>query len=152
MRHPRTGDTVHVHFIARLDDGTIIEDSEADTPVVAVLGEGRINPAFDEALRDMNTGESRIITLPPEKAYGRYNKRLVFKLKRKKLDLKGDPKEGDFVKISLPDGKKALVTVRAIDEKKVTIDANHPHAGETIHYTLTLDWIVPAPEQEEPKP
>lgn len=150
MRDPRTGDTVHVHFIARLDDGTAIEASDADAPVVAVLGAGTINPAFDEALREMEEGESRVITLPPEKAYGKYNKRLVFRLKRKKLDLIGEPKEGDLVRMGLPDGKRALVTVLAIDEKKVTIDANHPHAGETIHYTLTLDRIVPAPDPEEP--
>ncbi|MCQ1539551.1 peptidylprolyl isomerase [Methanocalculus taiwanensis] len=152
MNNPGTGDTVHVHFIAQLDDGTVIEESDADAPVVAVLGAGTMNPAFDEALREMGKGESRTITLPPEKAYGKYNKRLVFKLKRTKLDLIGDPNEGDFVRVSLPGGKKALVTVLAIDEKNVTIDANHPHAGETIHYTLTLDRIVPAPDPMEPNP
>ncbi len=152
MRHPRTGDTAFVHFIARLDDGTVIEESEADKPVEALLGAGTINPAFDEALREMAEGESRIITLPPEKAYGKYNKRLVFRLKRKKLDLKGDPHEGDLVRVGLPGGKNALVSILAIDEKKITIDANHPRAGETIHYTLTLDRIVPAPDPQEPTP
>lgn len=152
MNNPGTGDTVFVHFIARRDDGTVIEESEADHPVEAVLGTGTINFAFDEALREMEEGETRTITLPPEKAYGKYNKRLVFRLKRKKLDLKDEPQEGDIVKLGLPGKKKALVTVLAIDEKKVTIDANHPHAGETIHYTLTLDRIVFAQEQEEPKP
>ncbi len=152
MRYPETGDTVFVHFIARLDDGTVVEESEVDQPVEAVLGAGAINPAFDEVLREMEEGESQTITLPPEKAYGRYNKRLVFRLKRKKLDLRGDPHEGDLVRVSLPGGKNALVTIRAIDETKVTIDANHPHAGETIHYTLTLDRIVFAEEQEEPEP
>jgi len=152
MRHPKTGDTVFVHFVARLDEGTVIEESETDRPVEAVLGAGSINPSFDEALRQMEEGESQTIILPPEKAYGRYNKRLVFRLKRKKLELIGEPKEGDFVKVGLPGGKNALVTILAIDEKKVTIDANHPHAGETIHYTLTLERIVFAQEQEEPKP
>ncbi len=150
MRHPETGDTVFVHFIARLDDGTAIEESEADKPVEAVLGAGTMNPAFDETIREMGEGESQTITLPPESAYGKYNKRLVFKLKRKKLDLIGEPKEGDFVKVGLPGGKKALVSILAIDEKKITIDANHPHAGETIHYTLTLDRIIPAPDSMEP--
>lgn len=152
MKHPETGDTVFVHFIARLDDGTVIEESETDRPVEAVLGAGTINPAFDEVLREMKTGESQTIALPPEKAYGKYNKRLVFRLKRKKLDLRGDPHEGDLVRVSLPGGKNALVTIRAIDEKKVTIDANHPHAGETIHYTLTLERIIFAEEPGEPEP
>lgn len=152
MKHPETGDTVFVHFIARLDDDTVIEESETDRPVEAVLGAGTINPSFDEALREMEEGESKTITLPPEKAYGRYNKRLVFRLKRKKLDLRGNPHEGDLVRVGLPGGKNALVTIRAIDETKVTIDANHPHAGETIHYTLTLDRIVFAEEPGEPEP
>ena len=148
MQHPQSGDTVFVHFTARLDDGTIIEASEDDSPVEAVLGAGTINPAFDEALREMVVGESRVITLPPEKAYGKYNKRLVFRLKRKRLEFKGNPKPGDLVRVGLPDGKKAVVTVEAIDPKYLTVDANHPHAGETIHYTLTLRSVIPAEHEE----
>jgi len=150
MQHPQSGDTVFVQFTARLDDGTIIEASEDESPVEAVLGAGAINPAFDEALREMVVGESRVITLPPEKAYGKYNKRLVFRLKRKRLEFKGDPKPGDLVRVGLPDGKKAVVTVEAIDPKYLTVDANHPHAGETIHYTLTLQSFIPG-EFEESK-
>jgi len=143
MQHPQSGDTVFVHFTARLDDGTIIEASEDDSPVEAVLGAGTINPAFDEALREMVVGESRVITPPPK-----YNKRLVFRLKRKRLEFKGDPKPGDLVRVGLPDGEKAVVTVEAIDPKYLTVDANHPHAGETIHYTLTLRSVIPAEHEE----
>ncbi|MCP1661432.1 MAG: peptidylprolyl isomerase [Methanocalculus sp. MSAO_Arc1] len=149
MRTPHAGDTVSVHFTARLADGTVIEASEPEAPVEAVLGAGTINPAFDEALREMSEGEKREIILPPDQAYGKYNKRLVFRLKRKKLNLKGDPVEGSLVKMKLPDGKERYVTILALDEKKVTIDANHPHAGETIHYTLVLEQIMPGPASRE---
>ncbi|RQD82276.1 MAG: peptidylprolyl isomerase [Methanocalculus sp. MSAO_Arc2] len=146
MTLPQSGDTVYVHFTARLDDGIVIEESEDGAPFEAVLGAGTINPAFDEALRTLTEGESTTITLPPEKAYGKYNTRLVFKLKRKRLDLKGDIQEGSLVRVTLPEGKKAYVSILSIDEKKVVVDANHPHAGETIHYTLTLERIEPASE------
>ena len=46
------------------------------------------------------------------------------------------------MRVGLPDGKKALVTVKSIDAKNITIDTNHPHAGETIHYTLTLLRVI----------
>jgi FKBP-type peptidyl-prolyl cis-trans isomerase 2 len=146
MRYPGPGDRVFVNFIARLDDGTTIEESAEDAPVEAVIGAGTINPAFDEALRGMAEGESRTVTLPPEKAYGKYNKRLVFRIRRKKLDIKCDPEPGDLVRVGLPDGRKAPVTVISIDAKNVTVDANHPHAGETIHYTLTLVRMIPDTE------
>ncbi|MBR1369059.1 hypothetical protein RJ53_05910 [Methanocalculus chunghsingensis] len=149
MQYPQSGDTIFVHFTARLDDGTIIEASEDGSPIEAVLGAGTINPAFDEALREMAEGESRVITLPPEKAYGKYNKRLIFRLKRKRLEFKDDPKPGDLVRVGLPDGKKAVVTVEAIDPKYLTVDANHPHAGETIHYTLTLRSFIPGEFEEK---
>lgn len=108
MTLPQSGDTVYVHFTARLDDGIVIEESEDGAPFEAVLGAGTINPAFDEALRTLTEGESTTITLPPEKAYGKYNTRLVFKLKRKRLDLKGNIQEGSLVRVTLLRGRKPM--------------------------------------------
>ncbi|MCK9308285.1 MAG: hypothetical protein M0P17_12245 [Methanoculleus sp.] len=82
------------------------------------------------------------MVLPPEKAYGKYRSRLVVTIKRKKLTLDHEPVPGEFVRVEVM-GKPCLVTVIDVTEKSVTVDANHPLAGETIAYAITIVAILP---------
>ncbi|HNV39683.1 MAG TPA: peptidylprolyl isomerase, partial [Methanoculleus sp.] len=77
-----------------------------------------------------------------EKAYGKYRSRLVITMKRKRLNLDHEPVPGEFLKVEVM-GKPCLVTVTDVTEKSVTIDANHPLAGETITYAITVAAILP---------
>jgi hypothetical protein len=97
-----------------------------------------INPAFEEALIGMAPGETRTIVLPAEKAYGPYRKKLVFRLKRRDLNLPEEPVPGGTARISLKNGRSSLVTVLKADAKTVTVDANHPLAGKDLTFSITL--------------
>ncbi len=132
------GNRVTVHFESRRPDGTIGETSYDDEPVVTVLGAGTINPAFDAALHGMRIGEKKTITLSAKQAYGEYKKRLIFKLKRKKLNLVDEPEEDQIVRITLPNGNRTLVTVLSVTKTTIVVDANHPLAGEDLTYQLEV--------------
>lgn len=135
------GDLVTIHFESRRPDGTIAETTYDDKPITAVLGAGTINPAFDTALRGMRVGETTTVSLPAKQAYGEYKKRLIFKLKRKSLNLLDEPTEDQIVRITLPNGKKTLVTVLSVTKTTLVVDANHPLAGEDLTYRLELVGI-----------
>ena len=136
------GDTLLLHFTSTRPDGEIFEDTRTGEPVQVTLGMNQINPLFEEALIGKEPGETVTVVLPPEKAYGKYRSRLVVTIKRKKLTLDHEPVPGEFVRVEVM-GKPCLVTVIDVTEKSVTVDANHPLAGETIAYAITIVAILP---------
>lgn len=139
MEQAAPGDTVRVTYTGTKEDGTVFDRSEE--PQEIVIGEGSINPAFEEALVGMAPGETKTVFLPAEKAYGPCRKRLVFKLKRKKLTVPRELIPGGIARISLAKGKSSLVTIKDVTEKWVTVDANHPLAGHDLTFALTLVGI-----------
>ncbi len=136
------GDTLLLHFTSTRPDGEIFEDTRTGEPVRVTLGEKQINPLFEEALIGKEPGETATVVLPPEKAYGKYHRKLVVTIKRKKLTLDHEPVPGEFLRVEVM-GKPCRVTVLDLDEKSVTVDANHPLAGETITYAITVAAILP---------
>ncbi|NLB01688.1 MAG: peptidylprolyl isomerase [Methanomicrobiales archaeon] len=136
------GDTLLLHFTSTRPDGEVFEDTRSGEPVRITLGAKQINPLFEEALMGREPGETVTVVLPPEKAYGKFRRKLVVTVKRTKLTLDHEPVPGEFLKLEVM-GKPCQVTVLDVDEKTVTVDANHPLAGETITYTITIEAILP---------
>lgn len=133
--------TLLLHFTSRRPDGEIFEDTRSGQPVQVTLGKKQINPAFEDALIGKTEGETITVTLPPEKAYGKYRKRLVVTLKRHKLHLEHEPVPGEIIRVEVLK-KPCLVTVTGVTSTSITVDANHPLAGETITYTITIEKIL----------
>lgn len=136
------GDTLLLHFTSTRPDGEVFEDTRSGEPVRVTLGANRINPLFEEALIGREPGETVTVVLPPEKAYGKFRRKLVVTVKRTKLNLDHEPAPGEFVRVEVM-GKPCQVTVLDVDDKRITVDANHPLAGETITYAITVVEILP---------
>lgn len=141
----RHGDTVLVHFTTADMDGNILESSRPGNPQTVVLGEGTINPLFEEALIGCSPGDVRTVQLSANKAYGKYRKQLIFTLKKRSLSLSEEPVPGQIVVISLPSGQKTHAVVREVKATKIVVDANHPYAGKDLIYTLELVNIQSTP-------
>lgn len=136
-----SGDTLQLHFISKRPDGEIFENTHTNEPVTVIIGKKQINPAFEEALLGKTEGETVTVVLPPEKAYGKYLKRLVIPINRKKLRLEHEPKPGEIITVEVFD-RPCKVTVVGVTETKITVDANHPLAGETLTYEITIEKIM----------
>ncbi|WP_421908449.1 FKBP-type peptidyl-prolyl cis-trans isomerase [Methanolacinia petrolearia] len=136
------GDTVKVRFSSRTSEGIPFESPEEGETETVTIGEGKINPEFEDALTGMSPGEKKTVELPCEKAYGKCRKTLILRLKRKKLDLAEEPEPGKYLKISL-DGKEAgFVKVLKVAGSYIVVDANHPMAGEDMIYELEIIDII----------
>nr|WP_201030053.1 FKBP-type peptidyl-prolyl cis-trans isomerase [Kosmotoga sp. DU53] len=70
MPEAKKGDTVKVHYTGRFEDGEIFDSSTGKEPLEFTIGKGEVIPGFEEAIIGMNTGESKTVKIPPEKAYG----------------------------------------------------------------------------------
>ena len=142
MNPVEEGDTILVLFSSRTSKGVPFESQEDSGPETVTVGQGKINPEFEKAIIGMMPGEKKTVELACEKAYGKYRKSLVLRLKKKRLNLTGEPQQGEYLKIS-PEGKEAgFVKVLKVTNTSIVVDANHPMAGEDMIYELELVDII----------
>ena len=134
----REGKTVKVHYTGRLDDGTIFDSSAGHDPIQLRIGERKTIRGFEEALEGMRPGETRVIKVPAEKAYGRHKKSMVIELNLEQLSPDLDPELGDIIEIKLSSGKAAHFVVTDVTSSKVTLDANHPLAGKDLTFEIEV--------------
>lgn len=143
MRQAKHGDTVRVHYRAKLHNGSIFDETFDRGPLRFTIGEGQLIPGFEEAIVGMTPGESKSTELPAEKAFGPYQDDMVVVVPKNRFeDLEADPAVGERLPIPQPDGPPIEVTVTEITESTVTVDANHPLAGENLSFDIELVDIV----------
>ncbi|MBT4739873.1 MAG: peptidylprolyl isomerase [Rhodospirillaceae bacterium] len=142
MSTAKDGDSVTFHYTGTLSDGTQFDSSIGSDPMGATLGEGRLIPGFEAALVGMAIGESQTFTVPADEAYGERNQDMV-----QTLELESFPDGGASIEIgqtyemTTHTGQPLPMTVMAIEENEVIVDANHPLAGQDLTFDLELVGI-----------
>ena len=143
MRQAKQGDTVRVHYRGKLKDGSEFDASFDREPLQFTIGGGQVIPGFEEAVVGMNPGDSKTTELPAEKAFGRYLEDMVVVVAKSQFaDWDLEPTVGEQLPIPQPDGSSVDVTVTEVTESEVTVDANHPLAGEDLTFDIELIDIV----------
>ena len=140
----KTGDTVRVNYRGTLSDGTEFDSSEGREPLEFEVGSGQVIPGFDEAVIDLEPGDKVTVTIPAAAAYGEHDDE---GLQQFPLDaFPSAPEVGWAVELSGPEGQRVPATVAEVGEENVTLDFNHPLAGEDLTFEIELVEIVAAPE------
>ena len=138
----KSGDNVKVHYTGKLDNGEIFDTSHGGEPFNFTVGAGEVIPGFDQALLGMSVGESKEIVVPPDQAYGERIDQLVQTINLDQFHLGGvEPAVGMAIEMQTPQGTIPLV-ITELTATAVTLDANHPLAGENLHFDLTLVEIA----------
>jgi len=152
MSQAKTGDKVKLNFIGKLEDGTIFDssddclDDECDCqegPMEFTIGGGETFPALEEEVIGMRVGESRIVQIEAIDGYGEHNEEMVVEVDRSLLPEDLVPEEGQVLEMTDESGEAFPVWITAVDEKTVTLDANHPLAGKDLTFELELLEILP---------
>lgn len=117
----------------------LIERAPAEHPLVYCHGEGMMLPAFEAALAGKNEGDAFDFTIPCDQAYGEYDEDGVMELDKKMFCIDGEfdaerVKVGAVIPMNTSDGQIINAQVAEITADKVTIDLNHPFAGEDLHF------------------
>jgi len=138
MSTATTGNTVKVHYTGVLDDGTQFDSSFGRDPLEFTLGEGSVIPGFEEAVLGMAVGESKSVTIPAHEAYGERQEELLHSFPREQIPDEIDLVEGLSLQAQGPDGQIVQFVVAGFDDEMVTLDANHPLAGQTLTFVIEL--------------
>lgn len=138
MTQAQNGDTVKVHYTGKLTDGIIFDSSIGSDPLEFCLGEGHVIAGFEQAIMGMSAGESKTVTIPSHEAYGEYYPELAMVVSRQQLPPDFDLEIGQELEISQPDGQIIPVVVTELSESNITLDANHPLAGQDLVFELEL--------------
>ena len=141
-RQAANGDTVRVHYTGTLADGTEFDSSVGRDPIELTLGGGMVIPGFENALLGMTPGDNKSVTLEPVDAYGPHDARLVQEVERERIPEEIDLQLGTGLQTSDSSGNTIRLTVVALDDHKVTVDANHPLAGKALTFDLELVEFV----------
>jgi peptidylprolyl isomerase len=145
-------DTVKVHYIGKLTDGTVFDKSPEDRPLLFILGREEVIEGFDEAVTGMYQGEEKTVIIEPEKAYGLSNPDLIQQVDRKDLPPDLELQEGSQLEVTRQDGSKLLLMVGGLTDESVTLDANHPLAGKTLTFEIKLLEVRKEPPKTVPVP
>ena len=144
MNQAKNGDNVKVHYTGKLEDGTVFDSSEKRDPLAFKIGDGQIIPGFEQAVVGMKPGESKVVEVPQDKAYGPYRDEMILVVDLKQVPPNIKLEVGQKLQIPQADGRKILVTVSDISEKDVKLDANHPLAGKDLTFEVHLVEIQEA--------
>ena len=142
MSEAKTGDKVKVHYSGKLADGTQFDTSANQEPLEFTVGAGEVIAGFEEAVVGMNPGDTKTATINADEAYGDYDDELILEVERDQFPPEITPEVGQRLQLHQPDGEVFGAVVTAVDDQTVTLDANHPLAGQDLTFEIELVEIV----------
>ncbi|MEJ2031820.1 MAG: peptidylprolyl isomerase [Deltaproteobacteria bacterium] len=155
MQQVKKGDCVTIEYEGTLQDGQIFETTSDVGPLEFKVGDNEVMPAFEETIVGMAVGETRTLELSPEQAYGQRQKELVQSFAPTSFDEGIDPKPGMVLGMNIErEGKSERLPglVTEVGDDEVTIDFNHPLAGQTLIFKITLQEINENPNGNDGPP
>lgn len=139
---------VGIQYTLKNDNGEELDGSAEGEPLVYLHGCGNIIPGLEDALLGKVIGDSLSVTVPPEKAYGEKREEMMGKVPLSAFEGMGDLKAGMRFDAEGEDGQRQMVVIEEVGEEEVTINGNHPLAGETLHFDVTVASIREATAEE----
>jgi FKBP-type peptidyl-prolyl cis-trans isomerase SlyD len=129
---------VSIQYNATDETGVVVDSNTEFEPLEYLHGHGNILETLENALSGLQIAEEKKITLAPGEAYGEFNPELVFEVNREQFPEGAEQVQlGTMVQSS--DGLELIVT--DIDGDKIVLDGNHPLAGRTLHFSVTIKNI-----------
>lgn len=142
MAKATKGDTVRVHYTGTLDDGSEFDSSRGRDPLEFTVGSGQVIQGFDDAVEGLSPGEDVEVRLEAEDAYGARRDELIVSVGRSEVPADFSPTVGTVVELTHPSGQRFPGRVTEVGDEAISIDANHPLAGQALTFSIELVEIA----------
>jgi len=134
-------------YVLKNDAGEVLDSSDDGQPMIYLHGAENIIPGLEVELEGKSVGDTFKVTVLPEDGYGVYDESLVEDVQREMFDGVESIEVGMSFQVETPEGIQE-VTVSAIDGDTITVNANHPLAGETLHFDVEVTDVRDATDEE----
>ena len=129
--------TVSINYTLKDSLGHLLEDTEESGPVSYLHGRGLMIPRLEESLEGSEAGSTLTVSLSPDEAYGERDDQLVMKIPRTEFDDPDTIELGEDIQVH--DGSEGgIMTVVDIDKEHITLDGNHPFAGKSVVFNVSV--------------
>jgi peptidylprolyl isomerase len=145
MQKVEKGLYVSVDYKGTLQNGEVFDSSYGNQPLEVQIGGGQLIEGFERELMGMSLNEKKMFTLTPEDAYGERDESLSREFARADLPPDMKPSVGMMVALQTPEGQQMPAQITHLDDKKISLDLNHPLAGEQLTFEIEVVGISSAP-------
>lgn len=139
---------VAIHYTLKDEQGQELDSSANQEPLTYLHGTEGLIPGLERELEGREPGERFEATVPPEEAYGPVNPQLVQDVPLEVLDGIENLHVGMALQSKAPDGRVQNLRVDAIGDESATLNANHPLAGEVLHFDVSVESVREATSEE----
>jgi FKBP-type peptidyl-prolyl cis-trans isomerase SlyD len=139
---------VTIHYTLTNNQGEVLDSSVGSEPLTYLQGAGNIIPGLEDALLGKIMGDAFKVSIQPEDAYGVHHPQLVQVLPRAAFGGVDQLEVGMEFTAQGADGEVRRVGIAAINGDDITIDGNHPLAGEVLHFAVTIESVRAASQEE----
>lgn len=139
---------VSIHYKLTNDDGEVIDSSEGTEPLTYLHGAANIIPGLEKELTGKKVGDSLKVTVKPEDGYGEVNPELIQIVPAETFKGVDKLEPGMHFQADSPDGHAMMIVVEAVNGDEITVNGNHPLAGQVLHFDVTVDSIREATPEE----
>ena len=148
MEKVENGSFVSVDYKGILENGQVFDTSYGRRPIEIQMGAGQLIKGFENELMGMALNEKKVFTLAPEDAYGHRDEDQTHSFPRSEVPPEMNPRVGMTIGLSNPEGQQVPARIVHLDDEKLTLDLNHPLAGETLTFEIEVVGISSSPTQK----
>jgi FKBP-type peptidyl-prolyl cis-trans isomerase SlyD len=135
------------HYTLTNDKGEVLDSSTGHGPMTYLHGAGNIVPGLEKAMAGRSAGDKFKVSVAPEEAYGRHNPELVQVVPKRAFQGARELRPGMQFEAQSDQGPMS-VTITTIVGDQVTVDGNHPLAGQTLHFAIEVTGVRDATVEE----
>ncbi len=134
------GDTVKVHYVGTLHDGTEFDSSrrEGREPLEFTVGRGQLIPGFEAGVRGREVGDRFTVEIPCDQAYGPVDEKLIFTVKRSDVPPHIPAEKGTPIELTNERGGVMYAVISEVTPDTITLDANNPMAGKDLIFDIEI--------------
>ncbi|KFE71885.1 FKBP-type peptidyl-prolyl cis-trans isomerase [Hyalangium minutum] len=139
---------IALEYKLHLGDGQIIDQSEPGQPLSYLHGRGQIVPGLEKALEGLAAGEAKQVVVPPAQGYGEHDARGLQEVPRTMFPADAELKPGMRLAAQTDGGEVIPIGIHEVKGETVIVDLNHPLAGKTLHFDVTVKDVRDATAEE----
>lgn len=137
-----------IHYTLKNSEGEILDSSEGQEPMEYLHGAQNIVPGLEKALEGKSVGDKLSVVVTPEEGYGEYDPSLIQELSKEMFAGTETIEVGMEFHAQTENGMQ-IIEVKAVEGDKITVDGNHPMAGQDLHFDVEVTHIREASADEK---